>query len=67
MNALSLGNSYKLNGPEKSSLHNCMDFGVEELSPAHSRAWLIHTFYILGVSWPADCLSHCLISGFDPQ
>lgn len=44
MNALSLGNGSKLNGPEISSLHNCMDFGVDELSHAHSKVWLIHTF-----------------------
>lgn len=44
MNALSLENGYKLNGPEKSSWHNCVDFGVDELSHAHSRVWLIHTF-----------------------
>lgn len=54
MNALSLGNGYALNGPEKSSLRNCMDFEVL----ARTKVWLIHIFYIQGVSWPADSLSN---------
>lgn len=41
-------------GPEKPSLHNCVDFRVE----ACQSVWLIHTFYSLGVSWPAHSLSH---------
>lgn len=54
MKAPSLGNGYGAHGPEKPSLHNGMDFGVV----AHRSVWLIHTFYRLGVSWPAHSLSH---------
>lgn len=62
MNALSLGNDYKLHGSEKSPLHTGMDFGVEELSRARFGGRLEER-----LGWLAGSLSHFLISSFDPR